>query len=43
MSKTLLTRSLGGIALCLGAWVAYTQNQPPAQPLKVNKISNDLY
>ena len=43
MSKTLLTRSLAGIALCLGAWVAYTQNQPPAQPLKVNKISNDPY
>jgi glyoxylase-like metal-dependent hydrolase (beta-lactamase superfamily II) len=43
MSKALLIRSLGGIALCFGAWVAYTQNQPAAQPLKVNKIANDLY
>jgi glyoxylase-like metal-dependent hydrolase (beta-lactamase superfamily II) len=43
MSKALLTRSIAGAAVCLGAWVAYTQNQPAAQPLKVNKITNDLY
>jgi cyclase len=43
MNKTSLIRSVAGLAVCLGAWVAYTQNQPPAQPLKVNKIAADLY
>ena len=43
MNKTSLIRSFAGLAVCLGAWVAYTQNQPPAQPLKVNKIAADLY
>ncbi|MBV8842402.1 MAG: MBL fold metallo-hydrolase [Bryobacterales bacterium] len=43
MSKTLAVRSLAAFAVCFGAWVAYTQNQPPAQPSKVNKLANDLY
>src|SRR5262249_42375110 len=43
MRKTLLVRAMAGVAVFAGAWVAYTQNQPAAQPLKVNKISNDLY
>jgi len=43
MRKTLLVRGMAGAAVFVGAWVAYTQNQPEAQPLKVNKIANDLY
>jgi len=43
MRKTLLVRAMAGVAVFAGAWVAYTQNQPQAQPLKVNKIANDLY
>ena len=34
---------MAGVAVFASAWVAYTQNQPQAQPLKVNKIANDLY
>ncbi len=43
MRRTLLVRLSAGIIACLGAWVAYTQNQSPPQPSKVNKIANDLY
>jgi cyclase len=43
MRKTLLVRLFAGTCVCLGAWVAFTQNQPPAQPSKVNKVADDLY
>src|ERR1051326_5313551 len=43
MRKTLLVRACAGLIVCFGAWVAYTQNPPAANPSKVNKIANDLF
>ena len=42
MSRTTTVRLCGGILFLLGAWVAYTQNPPPAQ-LKIDKVKDDLY
>jgi cyclase len=43
MRRTLAIRLLTGAFVFAGAWIAWTQNQPPAQPAKVNKIADDLY
>ena len=43
MGRTLWVRLFAGAFVLLGAWIAWTQNQPPAQPAKVNKIANDLF
>jgi cyclase len=44
MRKALLVRLIAGTIVCLGASVAYIQSQGRGpQPLKVNKVSNDLY
>ena len=44
MSRVFAVRLLAGFALLAGAWTAYTQqtNQAP-QPMKLNKIADDLY
>lgn len=42
MRKTVAVRTIGLIAALAGAWIAWTQ-QPPAQPLELQKISDDLY
>jgi hypothetical protein len=44
MRRTILTRLLAGTAVLAGAWAAFTQqNKQAAQPMKVNKITDDLY
>jgi glyoxylase-like metal-dependent hydrolase (beta-lactamase superfamily II) len=44
MRRALLTRFLAGIAVLAGAWAAFTQqNKQAPQPMKVNKITDDLY
>jgi cyclase len=41
-SKTIAIRTLGAAAALAGIWLAYTQ-QPPAQPLQMEKVKEDLY
>jgi len=42
MGKTAAVRSLAGLFLLAGFWIAQTQ-QPPAQPLQLEKVKDDLY
>lgn len=43
MPRSVLVRICAGVLTLLGAWAAYTQNQPAAQPLKIQKLKDDLY
>lgn len=43
MNRTLVARISVGALFLIGCWVAYTQNQPPAAELKINKVADDLY
>lgn len=42
MNRTTVFRLSVGILALMGAWTAYTQN-PPAQPLTVKQLKEDLY
>src|SRR5581483_5901720 len=44
MSRTLLLRSLAGVLLLAGSWIAYTQNPGTRQASNhINKVKEDLY
>jgi glyoxylase-like metal-dependent hydrolase (beta-lactamase superfamily II) len=43
MNRTTLVRLSGAALFLLGSWAAYTQNPPPAGPLTVTKVKDDLY
>jgi cyclase len=43
MNRTLAVRLIAGMVFLMGSWVAYTQNQGKAPPLKLNKVTDDLY
>lgn len=43
MSRTFLIRSAAAAFVLAGAWVAYTQQQAPPNPLILNKVKDDLY
>src|SRR4051812_44644430 len=42
MRKPIVIRSLAVLFMCAGVWIARTQ-QPPAQPLELQKVTDDLY
>jgi glyoxylase-like metal-dependent hydrolase (beta-lactamase superfamily II) len=42
MNRTTIARICAGSFCLLGSWFAYTQN-PPAAPLKIDKVKDDLY
>lgn len=42
MHKPIVIRSLAVLIACAGFWIARTQ-QPPAQPLQLEKVTDDLY
>ena len=43
MSRIFLIRGAAAVFLLAGAWVAYTQQQAPPNPLILNKVKDDLY
>ena len=44
MRRTVILRLIAGAAVLAGAWAAFTQqNKQAPQPMKVNKITDDLY
>src|SRR3984893_12798469 len=42
MSRSLVTRIAAAVLFLTLAWIAYTQNPPPAK-LTLNKVKDDLY
>lgn len=43
MSRIFLIRTAAAAFVLAGAWVAYTQQQAPPNPLILNKVKDDLY
>ena len=43
MSRIFMIRTAAAVFLLAGAWVAYTQQQAPPNPLILNKVKDDLY
>jgi glyoxylase-like metal-dependent hydrolase (beta-lactamase superfamily II) len=43
MNRTLFARLAAAVLLLAGCWIAFTQTQPPAPKLTMNKVAADLY
>ena len=43
MNRTFLVRVSSAVLFLLLAWIAYTQNRGGPPPLKINKVTDDLY